>query len=1154
MAKKIKTADELNQELGDLKAEIHALEMQKHALHQELASLEVSAHTATPSLSEFNEFTKGLTSLPYHELLSYVVTSINKLFGDFSVLFSTFDVEKMESVIEYSSLTDKQEQQIEKMLGQSIVGFSMPWAKSQYETLVSEDYWHFTSFTDLTFGIIPPHLGAEIEEILAVDWLNGLPLVYQGQLVGKIIIIGNSKQSVPARDALVLFAGIVANAFGRKRAEEALLLSESRFREMVELLPMSVWETDLTGCFTFVNMSGLALYSYTPSDLAEHRVNLMSCIVPEQVADAVERIKHLQKGGPMLSREYISQRKDNTRFPVLINTQLIVRDGKPVGFRGVSIDLTENKRNEEELARLEIQLQGVLDAATEISIIAVDPSGVIRLFSKGAQKMLGYSAAEAYGNQVPGFLHPKEEIRAREQLLSSEFDTEIQGFEAFAIRAKSGEADRLECNYVKKDGTQVLVSLVITTLFDITGEINGFLGVAIDVTEKRNADRIIKESEEKYRTLMENMNEVVMFVDNDDRVMFVNRKFTEVLGYSPEDIIGKIGYEVLLDSESQAIIVAANSDRKKRVSGQYEICFKKKGGGTIDFLISGAPIQDADGNVVGSIGTMTDITDRKAAEEKLRESQYLFQVLTQSSPVGIFRTDTTGYTTYVNPTWCEFSGLGAERALGYGWLDAIHPIDRTALKERWEIQLGGENPVETEYRFLKPSGEITWVIGRSVAETFDGEVVGYIGTLTDITSRKEAEMELMEKTEEINVQNEEYLQLNEELIQMNEELYMAKNRAEESDRLKSAFLANMSHEIRTPMNGIIGFSKILTEGELSKAERTEYSDILNNSCQRLLNTVNDILDISKLDSGQMEIRYSIFPPTKVFNELLAVYDDRYTANGVSLELKVDYRLREITINADERKIFQILNHLLDNALKFTPEGGKVSLGFELRGPNIVFYITDTGIGIAKELKQFVFGRFNQENLTLSRGHEGTGLGLSICKGLVEMMGGEIFVESEVGRGSTFSFSVPFQTKAEQAKGIEQHAENVKNNLDLSKKIVLVAEDDHSSFMLVERILTRDLNAKVIRAVNGFEAVSLFEKYSNEVAVILMDIKMPLMDGFEATRRIRTMNKTVPIVALTAFAMKQDKDAAINAGCNDYISKPITPIQLLVKLRTVIEGS
>ena len=646
------------------------------------------------------------------------------MFGVSAIWISRFDIESMESIIEYSSLTEKQEEQIEKLLGQKIVGFKMPWSQAQYEQLISKDYWYFTSLTELTFGIVPPPVGAVIEEIIGVDWLNGIPLIYQGNLVGKLIIIGNSKQPLPNKEEVVLFSGVVANAIGRKRAEEALDLSETRFREMAELLPMSVWEADLDGYFTFVNKLGLKQYGYEEFDLLQHRIHMLACLVPLERSQAGERIKLLLDGGLIYSSEYTALRRDGTTFPVLISTQVILHDDRPVGFRGVSIDLTESKKKEEELARLEIQLQGVLDSATEVSIIAVNPLGAIRLFNKGAEKMLGYSEAEALGQQIPEFIHPKAEILARENELFHEFNRKIEGFEAFAIRAKEGNAEKLECHYLRKDGGEILVSLVITPLCDDKGEIKGFVGVAIDITEKRRTDKIIKESEEKYRTLMENMNEVVMLVDNDDRVLFVNNKFTEVLGYTPEEIIGKIGYEVLLEAESQSLIVEANNDRKKRTSGQYEIRFKKKGGGAIDFLVSGAPMLDAEGNVVGSIGTMMDISDRKLAEEKLKVSQELFQTLTQSSPVGIFRTNAEGYTTYVNPQTCLLTGLTPEEAEGYGWLRAVHPVDREAMLNGLSSNIQRTETTESEYRFLKPNGDIVWVTSKSVPEIVDEEIRG----------------------------------------------------------------------------------------------------------------------------------------------------------------------------------------------------------------------------------------------------------------------------------------------------------------------------------------------------------------------------------------------------------------------------------------------
>lgn len=1151
MSSKQRSIEELEGELELMRLECSALRAKSEARDSTFIEMENHLKRHLEILVKLNAFSVGLANLPYQYIFPFVVENILDMFGVSAIWISRFDIDSMESVIEYSSLTEKQEEQIEKLLGQKIVGFKMPWTQPQYQKLISEDYWHFTSLTELTFGIVPPPIGKVIEEAIGIEWLNGIPLIYQGNLVGKLIIIGNSKQPLPNKEEIVLFSGIVANALGRKQAEEALDLSEMRFREMAELLPLSVWEVNSDGFYTYANRSGLDLLGYEQSDVVKQNVNWLSSIAPEDQARAAKNVESLINGVSLEPAEYNLVRKNGSRFPALINTNVIYRGRQLVGIRGVSIDISESKRKEEELSRLEIQLQGVLDAATTVSIIAVTPDGLIRVFNKGAENMLGYSAEEVVGKQNPVFLHPKDELFARGIALSNYFNRKIEGFEVLVALAKDGLADNWECTYLRKDGTRLLVSLAITALYDESNEIKGFLGIAADVTEKKHTERIIKESEEKYRTLMENMNEVVMVVDNDDRVLYVNKKFTEILGYSVEEVLGEIGYMKLLDEEDHNVIKSANETRCSHISSQYEIAFKKKDGGKVDFLVSGAPLKDAEGNVVGSVGALMDISERKRVYLQLKESEQLFETLAKNSPVGIFRTTADGYTTYVNPKWSEFSGLPAEAAEGFGWLRAIHPLDRDCLEKGWQLHINKIESSETEYRFLKPNGEVVWVFGRSVPEIVDNELKGYIGTLTDITERKLIEMELREKTEEIEVQNEEYLQLNEELVQMNEELFLSKERAEEGDRLKTAFLANMSHEIRTPMNGIVGFSKILTEPDITIEERNEYSNILNSSCLRLLNTVNDILDVSKIDSGQMEIRYADFLPGKVLMELYAFYQNLFSQRGVALFIKLDMEYSNVSIIADEHKVYQILNNLLDNALKFTPEGGQVFFGFALHDSNAEFFVSDNGIGISRERQEFVFGRFNQENLTLSRGHEGSGLGLAICKGLVELMGGEISVDSKIQRGSTFTFTLPAFPRVETTEPAVSMTNVEVGKISFNGKTVLVAEDDNTSYLLVERILLRDLHVKVIRAKNGLEAVDLFQQHSDEISLILMDVKMPVMDGFEATRRIRVLNQTIPIVALTAFAMKGDKEAALAVGCSDYISKPVTPMQLLAKLKDVL---
>ncbi len=382
------------------------------------------------------------------------------------------------------------------------------------------------------------------------------------------------------------------------------------------------------------------------------------------------------------------------------------------------------------------------------------------------------------------------------------------------------------------------------------------------------------------------------------------------------------------------------------------------------------------------------------------------------------------------------------------------------------------------------------------------------------------------------------------------DLKIAKAKAEESEKLKSAFLANMSHEIRTPMNGIIGFSKLMAEQDLTIEERTEYSNILNSSCTRLLNTVNDVLDISKIDAGQMEVKESTFFVNKVINELNKLHYNLFDFKNVALTYSIDEELESIQINSDEQKIYQILNNLLGNAYKFTHDG-RVEYGCNIKDEFIEFYVSDTGIGISDDAKELIFGRFNQENLTLARGHEGSGLGLSISRGLVDLLGGRIWVESEKGVGSTFRFTVPLKISKTENRDIsikhQHHSDDT-----LSKKLkILVAEDEISNYLLAKNILIRGLNAEVIRAENGLETLEIFNDNA-DISLIVMDIKMPLMDGLEVTRIIRKMNKDIPIIAVTAFALSGDREKALDAGCDDYISKPFDANNLVLKIQKLLD--
>jgi len=375
-----------------------------------------------------------------------------------------------------------------------------------------------------------------------------------------------------------------------------------------------------------------------------------------------------------------------------------------------------------------------------------------------------------------------------------------------------------------------------------------------------------------------------------------------------------------------------------------------------------------------------------------------------------------------------------------------------------------------------------------------------------------------------------------QLQKQNAELKVAIEKAEESDRLKSAFLANVSHEIRTPMNGILGFTDFLRNPNLTIETRNNYIDIINSCSKQLLSIITDIIEVSKIETNQIKI---VKNQTNVNTLLNIVYSNLKITipkqKNVVLELKNKLSEADTLINTDETKLQQILSNLVDNALKFT-DSGLVEFGCSKTADNFIeFYIKDSGIGIEKDSQQIIFDRFRRIELPSNESRGGTGLGLAICKSYVEFLGGKIWLESEVGKGSTFYFTIPSDNVGNPI-AVSVPTMIKKSTVGFENKQILVAEDDDVNFLYLQEILSKTA-AIFIRAKNGKQAVDLINS-NPDIDLVLMDIKMPLMSGLEATVEIRKVNKTVPIIAQTAYAFEEEKQHALKLGCNDYISKPI----------------
>lgn len=441
--------------------------------------------------------------------------------------------------------------------------------------------------------------------------------------------------------------------------------------------------------------------------------------------------------------------------------------------------------------------------------------------------------------------------------------------------------------------------------------------------------------------------------------------------------------------------------------------------------------------------------------------------------------------------------------------------DRPRVMQAFHDLIEGKiNKVKEEYRVLnkgKNGRKIDWVEAQATIETRDEQnrPLTLVGSSLVITDRK----------------------------RMEEELMSAKNRAEESNRLKSAFLANMSHEIRTPLNAIIGFSNILASTE-EEQEKQEYINIIESNNTLLLQLISDILDLSKIEAGTLEFSYSNIDLNDMIKEVENITKCRMEGSGV--QLIAETPLSSCFIRTEKNRLMQVINNFLTNAIKFTQKGS-ITFGYEIRDKMLYFHVTDTGCGIPANKKDSIFGRF----VKLNSFAQGTGLGLSICRTIIEHMNGTIGVESEEGKGSTFWFTIPYQP----ARLSEKKAEEFQPiTVQKDKLTILIAEDNESNYRLFQSILRKEYS--LIHAWDGQEAIEKFKEHQPQI--ILMDINMPRMDGYEATKEIRKLSADVPIIAITAFAYASDEQRVLENGFDGYMSKPINAPLLKQQIASILQ--
>ncbi len=731
----------------------------------------------------------------------------------------------------------------------------------------------------------------------------------------------------------------------------------------------------------------------------------------------------------------------------------------------------ELKESEEKFRRIFENVQDLYyETSIEGTIIDISPS--IGILSKGQ-----YHRDDLIGKSMNDFYSDTDE---RTTLISQ-------------LKEKGAVCD-YEIILKNKDGSPVPCSVSSKICFDVKGSPEKVIGSMRDITDRKQTQIELQESEEKFRSLMENSADAIFITDQQGKYVYTNKAVTVLLGFTSEEMQRKTIIDLAPpEKKDEYFEVFTKVMSEGKIFAEIELL--KKDGSFISTDLNSVLLP---GGLI--YGSCRDITKRKLDEEALQQSFAFSKTLLNTIPFGMEIVDEKGNILFMSDNLKKlFDDDIVGKKCWELYKDDKKQCSNCPLNK--DIAIGETNSYESH-----------GVLGNKIFEIshtgmiYNGERA-MLEIFQDITDRKKNE----------------------------EELVMAKEKAEASDRLKSAFLTNMSHEIRTPMNGILGFAELLKEPHLSSDDQKDFIQTIQISGTRMLNTINNIVDVSKIESGLMKVDIKETDINEKIEFTYKFFKPEADLKGLQLTFKPGLPAKKSITYTDNEKVYGILTNLIKNAIKFTYDGS-IEFGYKEKGEYLEFFVKDTGVGIPQSQQQIIFERFRQGSESPNRGYEGSGLGLSIAKSYVEMLGGKIWVESEEGIGSSFYFTIPNNAVSKEKAEIINAAFEDFNEVEIKKLKILIVEDDEISHSLLSKTI-RKISKEVLHSINGVDAVEICRN-NPDIDLILMDIRMPGMDGNEATIKIRQFNKDVIIIAQTAYAFPGDREKSIDAGCNDYISKPI----------------
>ncbi|MEQ8241709.1 MAG: PAS domain S-box protein [Cyclobacteriaceae bacterium] len=936
----------------------------------------------------------------------------------------------------------------------------------------------------------------------------------------------------------------------RKQVEEALRRSESLLKSSLESFKdIIILSIDTNYNYLYFNKAHAETMQNVYHIEIEIGMNLLDCVQNEEDKQKAKDNYGRALTGESHSNIEVYGDTERSYFESFFNP---IRNEKNeiIGATAVARDITERKQTEDQL-----QLQSTILNAVGQAVIATDLKGTVNYFNKAAEELYGWPVPEVIGQNILEVTVPKTSNAQAQEIMEA----------LMANQKWSGEI-----MVQNRTGKTFPAFVHDSPILDDKGKLVGIIGVSEDITERKQVEEKLRKLSEMQSIILKmalkyinmpqefvhdsinsSLKEVGEFVDADRAYVFEYDWQKNVCnntyewcneGISPEiDNLQNVpnsavdywveahknGQEINIESvmqlppndvvrqilEPQGIksVLAIPMMKQHTCIGFIGFDSVRK---THKYLEKEKTLLKIFSGMLVNLGSKKELeTNLVEAKEKALEREEQIRYILKHDPNAIAVFDNNMRVLLVSDRFLEDYNVDYKDVSGKNHYEVFPEIP-----EKWrkihQRALQGEVLKNDDDYFIRPDGSTTYTSWECRPWYYaNGETGGMIAYTEVITKRKQGELALIK----------------------------AKEKAEESDRLKSAFLANMSHEIRTPLNAILGFSGLLKKKSLKEEVKYQYLEFIESAGQSLLNLISDIIDLSKIDANQLTINDDSCNVNKLIDNLYERFNVINTNKECTIKVNKGLSDADSIISTDDNRLNQILSNLLENAFKFT-EKGTVEFGYLQKGEVLEFFVKDSGIGIDKKDHAAIFDRFRQVDNDYTKSKAGTGLGLAIVKNLIELLGGEIWLESEIIHGATFRFTVPYN------KGKQRNEEIKTTEIvpDFSKDVtILIAEDQYMNFTYL-KVLLEGLNFNTIHAKNGQEAVDIV-KENIAIDLVLMDIGMPIMDGLEATKKIRETNKVIPIIAVTGYAMAEDKINVMHAGCSDYLSKPLYEADLITVL-------